>query len=65
MEIGKKVRESEVMSKGKLHWSWYRVVDRGRGWICNILGYDRHCEHCLIIYQYAQVFNGTFDDLNR
>jgi len=40
MEIGKKVWESGVMSKGKSHWSWYGVVEEGRSWTCNILKYD-------------------------
>ena len=40
MEIGKKVQESGVMFKGKLHQSWYRVVDGGWSWTYNILGYD-------------------------
>ena len=39
-EIGKKVQESGVMSKGKSHRSWYGVVDGGWSWTCNILGYD-------------------------
>jgi len=30
MEIGKKVQELGVMSKGKLHQSWYRVVNGNR-----------------------------------
>jgi len=39
-EIGKKVQESGVMSKGKPHRSWYGAVDGGQSWTCNIFGYD-------------------------
>ena len=41
-EIGKKVQESGVMSKGKSHRSWYGVVDGGQNWTCNILEYNRY-----------------------
>ena len=44
MEIGKKVQESGVVSKGKSHQSWYGVVDGGKCWTCNISGYTYFIE---------------------